>query len=284
MRPRILRSPAHTSTIFGLAILLALLSVACSVPRTPVDPVGPSPGSPSTPAPVATSPAPDPVAHPAPLVASGPAVPTVLVGAEWTALPTTENVVALTFDAGADADGVPPILETLETNGVPATFFLTGGWTEQYPDRARTIAGWYPVGNHTNTHPYLTHETDEGVRSEVLLAGDLISSIAGRETRPHFRFPFGDSDARTIQIVNGLGYGAIGWTVDTVGWRGTSGGESVDSVIARVLDNLRPGAIVLMHVGSHPEDGSTLDADALPSLIVELRARGYGFVTIDQFL
>lgn len=236
------------------------------------------------PAPVGTSPAPQPAALPAPPVASGPAVPTALVGTEWTSLPTTENVVALTFDAGADANGVPPILETLETNGVPATFFLTGGWAEQYPDLARTIAERYPVGNHTNSHPYLTHEPDERVRSEILLAGDVIASIAGRETRPLFRFPFGDSDARTIEIVNGLGYGAIRWTVDTVGWRGTSGGESVDSVIARVLDNLRPGAIVLMHVGSHPEDGSTLDADALPAVIVELRARGYGFVTIDQFL
>jgi len=35
-----------------------------------------------------------------------------------------------------------------------------------------------------------------------------------------------------------------------------------------------------MHVGSHPTDGSTLDADALPTIISELRQRGYGFVTI----
>ena len=35
-----------------------------------------------------------------------------------------------------------------------------------------------------------------------------------------------------------------------------------------------------MHVGSNPSDGSTLDADALPTIISELRARGYSFVTL----
>jgi len=44
--------------------------------------------------------------------------------------------------------------------------------------------------------------------------------------------------------------------------------------------SIQPGAIVLMHVGSHPSDGSTLDADALPGLIDQLRARGFGFVTL----
>jgi len=47
-----------------------------------------------------------------------------------------------------------------------------------------------------------------------------------------------------------------------------------------VLGALRPGQIVLMHVGSHPTDHSTLDADALPTVISELRARGYTFVTL----
>ncbi len=67
------------------------------------------------------------------------------------------------------------------------------------------------------------------------------------------------------------------WTVDTLGWQGTVGGRSVATVRARILAGLRPGAIVLMHVGAAP-DRTTLDAAALPSVIVELRRRGYGFV------
>jgi hypothetical protein len=41
---------------------------------------------------------------------------------------------------------------------------------------------------------------------------------------------------------------------------------------------------VLLHAGSHPDDGSTLDADALPEVIAQLRAAGYGFVTLDVLL
>jgi peptidoglycan/xylan/chitin deacetylase (PgdA/CDA1 family) len=51
-----------------------------------------------------------------------------------------------------------------------------------------------------------------------------------------------------------------------------------------VLAQLRPGEIVLMHVGSHPTDGSRLDADALPGLIDDIRGRGYDFVTVTEFL
>lgn len=54
-------------------------------------------------------------------------------------------------------------------------------------------------------------------------------------------------------------------------------------MVPRVLDGLRPGAIVLMHVGSHPTDGSTRDADALPRIINALRRRGYKLVTLDPY-
>jgi hypothetical protein len=39
-----------------------------------------------------------------------------------------------------------------------------------------------------------------------------------------------------------------------------------------------------MHVGAHPTDHSTIDADALGAIIAALRARGYSFVSLEQFL
>jgi peptidoglycan/xylan/chitin deacetylase (PgdA/CDA1 family) len=47
----------------------------------------------------------------------------------------------------------------------------------------------------------------------------------------------------------------------------------------RVLRQLVPGEIVLMHVGS-ALDGSTIDAKALPAVIRAVRHRGYRFVTL----
>ena len=65
------------------------------------------------------------------------------------------NVVALTFDAGANADWVASILATLERTCTPATFFLTGRWVEQFQDQARRIAVRHPIGNHSDSHPPL---------------------------------------------------------------------------------------------------------------------------------
>jgi peptidoglycan/xylan/chitin deacetylase (PgdA/CDA1 family) len=104
----------------------------------------------------------------------------------------------------------------------------------------------------------------------------------GAEVRPLFRFPLGDVDGRVLGLVNNLGYVPVRWTVDTLGWQGTSGGMTVHGVIDRVMAALQPGEIVLMHVGSHPTDGSMLDAAALPQIIDAIRARGYEFVTLSD--
>ena len=198
-----------------------------------------------------------------------------------TRIPTTRKVVALTFDAGANADGVASILSTLAREKVAASFYLTGDFVDGYPSAARQMAAAGRVGNHTSDHLHLPALADAQVRTQVDAARTTIRRVTGEDPRPLFRFPFGDYTAHDLTLVNGLGYVAVGWTVDSLGWQGTSGGRSVDSVVQRALGAAAPGEIVLLHVGSHPTDHSTLDADALPRIISGLRAAGYGFVTLD---
>lgn len=59
---------------------------------------------------------------------------------------------------------------------------------------------------------------------------------------------------------------------------------TTDTVSDRVLTATRPGMIVLMHVVANPDDGTTLDAAALPSVIAGLRAKGYTFVSLPRAL
>jgi len=205
-------------------------------------------------------------------------------GNHMTVLPTTAKVVALTFDAGASNAGVASILATLEAQGVSATFFMTGAFARNYPNDARTIGLRYPMANHTDTHPDLTTQTDAQIQAQLQAAQTSIANAARYDTRPVFRFPYGATNAHTLSVVNGAGYTSIWWTVDTLGWKGTSGGQSVSTVVNRVVGALRPGEIVLLHVGSNPDDGSTLDADALPTIISELRSRGYSFVTLVPYI
>lgn len=239
----------------------------------------PSTARTSRPGPTAATPAPTTSAL-RPTSASC-SIPASLRGVDLEALPTTRKVVALTFDAGGSADGVSSILATLSREGVPATFFLTGDFVDQFPASAKAIAR-YPIGNHTYEHPDLTTLTDAGVRTQIRSTAARIRAVTGRDPRPLFRFPFGAVDRHAIGLVNAECYVPFRWTVDTLGWEGVTGGQSVDSVVSRVLSRARPGEIVLMHVGAHPEDHSTLDADALPRVISGLRAKGYGFVTLQS--
>ncbi len=192
--------------------------------------------------------------------------------------------MALTFDAGANADGLPSILATLAAKAVPASFFLTGNWASAFPAQARQVGTRYRAGNHSVSHPHFPALTDVQVRSQLTDAASSIRRISGADPAPWFRFPYGDRDSRTIRLVNSAGYVPIGWTVDTLGWEGSSSGITSERILQRVLAALVPGEIVLMHVGSNPTDHSTLDADTLARLVDALRARGYGFVTLDEML
>ena len=198
---------------------------------------------------------------------------------------TDRRVVALTFDGGASDTAVQDILGTLAGEEVPATFFVTGQFARNFPDQVRDMAAaGHPVGNHSDTHPHFPVETNEEIWAELRAADASISPLTGTATAPLFRFPFGDRTPLDIEVVNLAGYVPIRWTVDTLGWQGTQEGITTAVVRQRILDTLRPGQVVLMHVGAHPDDGSTLDADALPGVIDDLRTRGYSFVTVPELL
>jgi peptidoglycan/xylan/chitin deacetylase (PgdA/CDA1 family) len=310
--------PRHRWAVAGAALVVGLVVVAVLLARPGDTPPGvgqgftastsagpstePSPSSPSgtgtsttvpssagllTAAPSSTSGPPAPRTPPATLTQDSPpsprpsGVPAALRGRALTAVPTTRPVVALTFDAGANSAGLPSILATLADQGVHATFFLTGQWSAADPGGVAAIrSAGHRIGNHSMTHPHLPQLSDAAIRAEVLAAQQAITA-AGADPRPLFRFPFGERDDRTIAVVNDAGYVAVRWTVDTLGWKGTSGGISAQQVSDRAVGALRPGEIVLMHIGSNPDDGSTLDADALPGMIIRMRAAGYDFVTLD---
>ncbi|GAB2765124.1 polysaccharide deacetylase family protein [Sinomonas soli] len=243
-------------------------------------PTGSGPSTPATP----SKPPPKPTATAGPPLPPL-ALPPNLRGQDIERIPTQDKVVALTFDAGANDAGLASILSTLAAQHVPATFFLTGAWAKAHPaDVAKISAGGHRVGNHSMTHPDMTTLTDAQIAAELSAAQAAIRAD-GVDPRPFFRFPSGARNARTIAAVNASGYAAIRWTVDSLGWQGTVGGtRGAPSVIQRVMNAIQPGEIVLMHVGSNPDDGSTLDAAALPGIIDQMRTEGFTFVTLDALI
>ena len=199
-------------------------------------------------------------------------------------IPTDRKLVALTFDGGgATATGTPLVLATLRRRHVPATFFVSGRWIRLHPALAREIGRRYPVGNHTYAHEDLRGLSDAALRAEVRRGAYWIRRVIRRDPRPLFRFPYGARDARTVAVVNGLGYTSVRWSLDTWGWMGATEGQSVRTVVRRFDERLQPGAIVLMHLGA-ARDGSLLDARALPLVIAAAKRRGFRFVTLDRWV
>jgi peptidoglycan/xylan/chitin deacetylase (PgdA/CDA1 family) len=206
------------------------------------------------------------------------ALPPPIVAGEIVRLQTRQHVVALTFDGGGNADGARGVLTALRQANVPGTFFLTGHFVRTYPALARAIGRRYPVANHTVNHLDLLRLSLSGAAREITRAAVMIQRATGRDTHPYFRFPYGSRDGRLLRLVHGLGYASVRWTVDTWGWMGLSQ-QSVAGATRRVLANLVPGEIVLMHLGSS-RDRSTIDSKALPGVIRLVRGRGYRFVTL----
>jgi peptidoglycan/xylan/chitin deacetylase (PgdA/CDA1 family) len=206
------------------------------------------------------------------------ALPPAVVAGELVRLQTRQHVVALTFDGGGNADGAKGVLAVLRREHVPGTFFLTGHFVRSYPLLARVIGRRYPVANHTVNHLDLRRLSTTAATREITRAQTMILRATGRDPRPLFRFPYGARDGRTLGIVRRLGYVSVRWTVDTWGWMGLSM-QSAAGAQRRVIENLVPGEIVLMHLGSS-RDGSTIDSKALPGVIRAVRARGYRLVTL----
>jgi peptidoglycan-N-acetylglucosamine deacetylase len=190
------------------------------------------------------------------------------------------GVVALTFDAGADRGYAEDILDTLAAEEVPATFGMTGQWALTSPELVeRMAAEGHMVINHTFDHRSFTGLSDRlgGLsaarrQSEVQQADEIIAPLIGHTTCPWYRLPYGDGDVRVVGQMAEIGYTQqVGWTVDTLGWRGAR----TQDIISRSLRLAAPNAVYVMHVGVQSRD-----ALALPTLIDELRARGFGFATV----
>ena len=280
-------SPSPTAPLSPMIPATASPSDSATPGPSPSDVPVPTPSETAAgPAPLPTLPPPAPPAPPPPPPPVPPAAPfpAALAGRDLEVIPGAGAVVALTFDAGANSAGLPSILQTLAATRVGGTFFLTGNWAAANPAGvAAIVAGGHRLGNHSMTHPGFTGLPDAAIGQQLSGAEQAIRS-GGGDPRPLFRFPFGERDARTIATVNAYGYLPVRWTVDTLGWKGSSGAITAQIVADRVLAGLRPGEIVLMHIGSNPDDGTTLDADALPRMIERIRQAGYGFTTLDALL
>jgi peptidoglycan/xylan/chitin deacetylase (PgdA/CDA1 family) len=185
--------------------------------------------------------------------------------------PRVPRTVSLTFDDGPSPEWTPKILDALREHRVHATFCLLGDNAAKHPALARRIVTeGHRVCNHSRSHADLARLPDHRVRQQVLIAQKQIRRATGRTPRT-FRFPYGSSDRATNKIVEGYGLRVLSWDVDPADWTRPSSG----AITARVVREVRPGSVVLMHDGGGDRDHTAASLDAT---ITQLHAGGYRFV------
>jgi len=295
--------------IVALAILVAVLVAGCSGPskasprraRPKAGGAGAAasggpPGARSAPAPTpsATPSAPTPSA-PTPSAAA-PSASTGTPGASTVgALPPVlqhgmraGNKVALTFDAdmtdamlatlrsgAAVSYANLAVIDQLERRGIPATFFITGEWAEQYPDVVRRLAAnpRFELANHSYRHGAFTGNCYNLPRvpvnemtADVARTFTVLEPFGGRQTR-YFRFPGLCHDPAALQALCGLGVTVVDGDVVSGDPFATAAGP----IVHNVLSTVRAGSIVIMHV---TEANAQFTDEALGPILDGLTAAG----------
>lgn len=128
---------------------------------------------------------------------------------------TESPKIALTFDAAWGNEDTANILAILEKHNIKATFFMTGGWVESYPEDVKAIfeAG-HDLGNHSESHPDMATLSAEEIREELMGPHERVRELTGYEMTL-FRPPYGSYNNELIDTANECGYYAIQWDVDT---------------------------------------------------------------------
>lgn len=238
-----------------------------------------------------------PTASSAPATTPNPPTPSEI--AEIDHGPRTRKWVALTFDADMTRGMLTrlrsgrqttwydaAIVHELEATHTPATIFLTGLWTESYPNVVRRLAHdkLFELENHSVDHagwlapcyglPVIHGERSK--RAEIGNAAVEIHRVAGITPR-FFRFPGDCHDHSDLRLVASFGERAVGGVVS-----GDPFQPNPIPIVEQVVGEVRPGSIVIMHLVGPPNAPAT--DQALPAIIRDLRARGYRFVTVRKLV
>lgn len=190
--------------------------------------------------------------------------------------PTSEKILALTFDDGPDEEMTPKVLAILKQYNIKATFFMIGSKAAQLPHIVREIvAEGHSIGNHTYSHKGVFPISGaKKVEIELCKCGSVIADIAGEQPKL-FRPPFGVTNPIIGRVVRKLGLNSIGWSIrslDTVSRR------SRENVCNGIIKRLHSGAIILLHDRCN-------DADILLQMLIpKIIEKGYRFTTIDNLI
>jgi peptidoglycan/xylan/chitin deacetylase (PgdA/CDA1 family) len=190
---------------------------------------------------------------------------------------------ALTFDDGPERGATDRLLELLERRDAKATFFCVGEQVERDVDLAREIVSrGHEVGSHTMLH------LDHGELEAEQAASDMLDGAAALErllsVRPHFyRAPYGRFVPATLAEAERRGWTCVLWSAWGRDWLP----DDAATIAARVLADLGPGAIVLLHDAeryAHARSDCAPTIEATEIVLAEAERRRLRPVSVGELL
>jgi peptidoglycan/xylan/chitin deacetylase (PgdA/CDA1 family)/uncharacterized caspase-like protein len=184
-----------------------------------------------------------------------------------------DKAVVLTFDDGPAAKTTPQVLEILAKQVVPGVFFQVGNNVAHgKAESRRVLDAGHVLGNHSYTHAFLPKLTADALAKQI---GDTNAVITGLPASGPmlFRPPYGARDEKVREAAKQAKMKIVLWNIDSVDW-----GDPVPlSIVSRVVAQVEKQGkgIVLFH------DIHQRTVEALPTVIEELRKRGYSFLGWD---
>jgi len=188
--------------------------------------------------------------------------------------PAAGRMVAITMDDGPSAES-SAVLDIVERTATPVTFFYCGRRVLTAPTEARrAVALGCELGDHTTSHIELVGLPSAEVRKEITETRDIIRRVAG--VAPVWVRPrSGASDTLARKVIASEGMALVLWSVYP---RDTIPSPPPHSIARRVLAQVRPGSIILLH------ETNPKTVAALSEIIAGLRSRGYTPVTLSTLL
>ncbi len=184
--------------------------------------------------------------------------------------------IALTFDDGP-GPYTPAVLNILEREHVPATFFVIGVELRYFSEStSREIRDGFVIGDHTETHPEMAKLSAHDQREELFEQIARVE-VLGAPRPDLFRPPYGSFNRTTFSLLGQMHLLMVLWSVDT----GDYAMPGVETIVQRVVEGAHPGAIILMHDAGGDRSQTVA---ALPIIIQRLRSKGFHLVTVPKLL
>lgn len=192
---------------------------------------------------------------------------------------TPQKIIALTFDDGPTPGATEEVLSILNEESVKATFFVIGENLERNPEQGRKIvAAGHELGNHSYSHHRMVLKTPSFIESEIERTDQLIRQ-AGHQSAIHFRPPYGKKLILLPYFLSRTSRKTITWDIEPDSYPEIAANSN--RIVSHVMEKVRPGSIILLHVMSPSRDASL---KAVKGVITGLKSEGYSFKTVSQML